>query len=71
MVPHGLIIENRVNRAVPSTITNRRNPNASGGGSAFFEWEYMGIDELKKKVSELVRYIQGAPLHCRPSMPAI
>ena len=29
------------------------------------------LDELKKKVSELIKSIQGAPLHCRPSMPAI
>jgi hypothetical protein len=29
------------------------------------------LDELKKKVSELIYYIQGAPLRCRPSMPAI
>ena len=29
------------------------------------------LDELKTKVSELVYYIQGAPLHCRPSMPPI
>ena len=28
MVPQGLI-ENRVNRAVPTTIADRRNPNAS------------------------------------------
>ena len=29
------------------------------------------MEELKDKISELVRYIQGDPFHCKPSLPPI